>query len=81
MYVTKILGDMTSKEMMEATKKIRNVRLRLRIQAISLLSRYKSNNNNWLAESPVLFCRSCSTSACKMGIFSKTVTLKICNIV
>ena len=53
---------------------VRSVHLR------PLLSGYNSNRFNWLAETTKPSWESGGWSACKMGVFSKSVTLKICRI-
>jgi outer membrane protein TolC len=45
-----------------------------------LLSGYKVNRLNWLESSNVSSWESDGWSACKMGVFSKSVTLRICRI-
>ena len=45
-----------------------------------LLSGYKSNRINWLESSGESSWESGGWSACKMGVFSKSVTLRICRI-
>ena len=47
---------------------------------LPLLSGYNSNRFNWLAETTKPSWESGGWSACKMGVFSKSVTLKICRI-
>ena len=48
---------------------------------VSLLSRYKSNNNNWISESPLPSWDSDAENDLQMGVFSKIDTLKNCRIV
>ena len=46
----------------------------------SLLSGYKSNNNNWLENSSFSLCGNVSVSTLSIGTFSKSVMLRICRI-
>jgi hypothetical protein len=52
-----------------------------KIEADPLVSGYKSNNDSWLQNPVFCLLYSESQKACKMGVFSKIVTLRICRIV
>ena len=49
--------------------------------AESLLSGYRSNNSNWLHGCVSVSARFARAIACKIGVFSKMLTLTICRIV